>query len=185
MTAAVDYVIDSFAGHAPADTVLLIKDHPLDSGFRNWRRYVSRRAKAAGIADRVRHIAGGSLDELAQQAEGMVCINSTSGTLGLAMSKPVVVLGDAVYDIPGLTHSGGLDSFWSAPEKPDPVLYDAFKRTLHARCLVRGGLASASAMRILIENSVDGLLLDTGAPGLRPEPVPQAVTRNRAERQTK
>ena len=161
MLAAVDYVIDSFAGHVPDDAVLLIKDHPLDSGFRDWRRYVTRRAKAAGVAGQVRHIAGGSLDELVAKAEGMVCINSTSGTLGLAMGKPVVVLGDAVYDIPGLTHSGGLDGFWSDPETPDPVLYDAFKRSLHARCLVRGGLASASAMRILIENSVDGLLLDT------------------------
>ncbi|WP_420381094.1 capsule biosynthesis protein [Novosphingobium sp.] len=184
MTAAVDFVIDSFAGHAPADAILLIKDHPLDSGFRDWRRYVARRAEALGIAHRVQHIAGGSLDDLAQQAVGMVCINSTSGTLGLAMGKPVVVLGDAVYDIPGLTHEGGLDSFWCDPQTPDPVLYDAFKRSLHARCLVRGGLASASAMRILIENSVDGLLLDTGAAGLVPDLPWQAYSRNRAPEQS-
>jgi capsular polysaccharide export protein len=163
MPVAVDYVLDSFANHAPADTILLIKEHPFDSGFRNWRRYLLRRARALGIADRVRHIDGGALDPLAEQAQGMVCVNSTSGTLGLAMGTPVIVLGRAVYDIPGLTHQTGLDTFWSTPETPDPALFDAFKRSLHARCLVRGGLASESAMRILVENSVDALLHDAAA----------------------
>lgn len=166
MPVAVEYVLDSFAAHAPADTLLLVKEHPLDSGFRNWRRFLARRAAELGIADRVLHIDGGELGELAAGAAGMVCVNSTSGTLGLATGKPVIVLGEAIYNIPGVTHQRGLDRFWSAPEPPDGTLYEAFKRSLHASCLVRGGLASASGMRTLIENSVERLLADAGATGL-------------------
>lgn len=166
MPVAVEYVLDSFAAYAPDDVILLVKEHPLDSGFRNWRRFLHRRAASLGIADRVFHIDGGDLAALASAAAGMVCVNSTSGTLGLATGKPVIVLGDAVYDVPGVTHQGGLDHFWSSPEPPDGQLYEAFKRSLHARCLVRGGLASASATRILVENSVERLLADAGATGL-------------------
>ena len=43
-------------------------------------------------------------------------------------------------------------------------MYQAFKRLLHAQCLVRGGLASESAIQILIDSSIDRLLAvnDTG-----------------------
>ena len=183
MPVAVDFVLDSFAQFAPPDTVLLVKEHPLDSGFRNWRTYLRRRARKLGISHRVRHIDGGELDSLAENSLGMVCVNSTSGTLALEVGIPVAVLGDAVYDIPGITHQAGIDLFWSSPEMPDPVLYEAFKRMLHARCLVRGGLASESAVRTLVANSVKRLksegianlrhdslsVLTTQAEGSRPE----------------
>jgi capsular polysaccharide export protein len=164
MRMAVDYVLRSFARHAPPDAMLLVKEHPLDVGFRNWHRYVAREARRLGVADRVRHIDGGDLGELCAASAGMVCVNSTSGTLALESGIPVVVLGDAVYDVPGITHQGSLDSFWSWPELPDTGLYQAFKQVLHARCLVRGGLASASALRILIANSVNRLLAEDRRP---------------------
>lgn len=167
MRMAVDYVLRSFARHAPADAVLLVKEHPMDVGFRNWRRYVMRAAGRLGVADRVRHIDGGDLGDLCSASSGMVCVNSTSGTLALEVGIPVIVLGDAVYDVPGITHQGSLDSFWLRPELPDLALYRAFKKVLHARCLVRGGLASASAIRTLIGTSVDRLLAENPAPGDR------------------
>lgn len=160
MPVAVDYVLESFAAHAPADTFLVVKEHPLDSGKRNWRRYLARRSARLGVSERVLHLDGGDLKSLSEAAQGMVCVNSTSGTLALEVGLPVAVLGDAVYDVPGVTHQGGLDRFWTSPEVPDCQLYDAFKRVLHARCLVRGGLASASGVRTLIANSVERLLAD-------------------------
>jgi capsular polysaccharide export protein len=94
----------------------------------------------------------------------MVCVNSTSGTLALENGVPVVVLGDAVYDVPGITHQAGLDSFWNNPERPDAKLYGAFKKVLHAKCLVRGGLASASATAQLVQSSVERLLAEDSIP---------------------
>ena len=104
-------------------------------------------------------------------ARGMVCVNSTSGTLALEVGTPVAVLGDAVYDVRGITHSGGLDSFWAHPTPPDAELYSAFKRLLHAKCLVRGGLASSSATAILVRNSVARLLADGELPVRQTEPA--------------
>lgn len=166
MRMAVDYVLESFARHAPHTAKLLIKEHPLDCGFRDWRRYVARRARRLGVEDRVAHIDGGNLGRLSAQSAGMVCVNSTSGTLALEVGAPVIVLGDAVYDVPGVTHQGSLDAFWAAPDLPDRTLYRAFKKVLHARCLVRGGLASESAIQTLVANSVERLLADDATPSL-------------------
>jgi len=164
MPQAVDYVLESFAAHAPADQLLLVKEHPLDASWRNWRSYIRRRAQRLGIGDRVYCIDGGDLQSLAASTVGMVCVNSTSGTLALENGVPIVVLGDAVYDVPGIAHQGGLDIFWRYPERPDTELYAAFKKALHAKCLVRGGLASASAVEKLIHNSVERLLAEDSVP---------------------
>ena len=171
MWVAVDYVLESFARFAPPDTVLLVKEHPLDSGYTNWRSCLMGRARRLGIQGRVYHIDGGELDELCATAKGMVCVNSTSATLALEAGTPVAVLGDAIYDIKGITHRGGLDSFWAHPTAPDAELYAAFKRVLHAKCLVRGGLASASATAILVRNSVARLLTDDQPPVRQSEPA--------------
>ncbi|PVX28036.1 capsule biosynthesis protein [Sphingomonas pokkalii] len=158
MYTAADYVLDSFAHNAPPGTHLLVKEHPLDCSFHNWRRFLRHRARALGIEDRVHHLDGGDLVALAEQAKGMVCVNSTSGTLALAAGRPVIVLGDAIYDVPGITHQGHLDAFWDAPAAPDMALFDAFRRVLHQHCLIRGGLASESATETLIETSFERLM---------------------------
>ena len=158
VTQALDYVLASFAAHAPADVMLVVKEHPLDARFGGWRGTVGRRARQYGLEDRIVAIAGGDLQTMAQDALGMVVVNSTSATFALAGGVPVIALGTAIYDIPGITHQGQLGDFWTAPQPPQPELYDALCRVLHDQCLVRGGLASASAIRILTTNSVERLL---------------------------
>lgn len=158
MQRAADYVLASFAAHAPADAKLVIKAHPLDSRFRGWGPYVTARAQLLGLEDRLIHVNGGDLQRLAEASLGVVVVNSTSATFALAGGIPVMALGKAVYALPGITHQGRLDDFWTHPQPPDPTLYDAFQRVLHAHCLVRGGLASESATRILVRNSVVRLL---------------------------
>lgn len=158
MAMAVEYVIASFARYAPRDMVLLIKEHPLDVSLGSWPRTIARLAMKYGVRSRVMHIDGGDLGELCEAARGMVCVNSTSGTLALAAGTPVIVLGEAVYDIAGITHQGSLDGFWMNPQRPKPELYEAFRKVLHRDCLVRGGLASASAVATLVENSLVRLL---------------------------
>ncbi len=157
MLAAAAYVMESFARHAPAGAHLLIKKHPFDTSLFNWRRYIDRRARRLGIRERVHFIDGGQLDELAAGTTGMVCVNSTSATLALAAGRPVCTLGDAIYNVPGLTFSGHLDDFWTNPEAPDTELYGAFRRVLVDRCLVRGGIASESAVQTLIKSMLERL----------------------------
>lgn len=154
------YVMESFARFAPPETMLVIKEHPLDCQFRSWRRFVDQHARGMGISDRVLHVAGGDLTQMASESLGMVTVNSTSGTLGLRAGKPVFVLGSAIYDIRGITHQGRLDHFWSKPEPPNMKIYHAFQRVLHARCLIPGGFASESAVATLIRSTLIRLFED-------------------------
>ena len=158
MMQAVDYVLASFAAHAPAEAKLLVKAHPLDSRFFGWGPVLAARARKLGLEGRLIHLNGGDLQKLAEASLGMVVVNSTSATFALARGVPVMALGKAVYALPGVTHQGRLDDFWNQPQPPDPELYDAFQRVLHARCLVRGGLASESATRILVRSAAVRLL---------------------------
>jgi capsular polysaccharide export protein len=152
MPAAVAFVMESFAVHATDDAHLLVKAHPLDCSLFSWSRFIRRRARKLGIERRVHFINGGDLDDLARKTCGMICVNSTSGTLALAANTPVCTLGDAIYDVPGLTFQRHLDEFWTNPTPPDAELYRAFRRVLVDRCLVRGGLASESAVETLVQS---------------------------------
>ncbi len=157
MRSAATYAIESFAANAPADVHLLLKAHPLDCSFFNWSRFVRRSAERLGLQDRLHFVDGGDLEIMVRQARGLVCVNSTSATLALANGVPVCALGDAIYDMAGLTHQRHLDSFWYNPTRPEPDLFEAFRRVLVNRCLVRGGLASESAVNVLIDSILERL----------------------------
>lgn len=131
-------VIRSFAEHAPKDTMLVIKVHPLDPGLRNWARIVRRSARRWGVPERVRFVDGGSLVLLLEGARGVVTVNSTVGLWALRASHPVITLGAAVFDIDGLTFQGPLDRFWAEAEPPRPELRDAFVRAIASEIQIRG-----------------------------------------------
>jgi capsular polysaccharide export protein len=151
---ALKVVISSFAAHAPAGTRLVVKEHPLDNGVRDWQQVTSDMALRFGVAGRVDYLPGGDIVPVARKSQGMVTINSTSGTLGLSMGIPVVVLGSAVYDIAGITCQGGLDAFWQAPQAPDPQTFAAFRRVLIDRCLIPGGFFSEEAIDLVVRHAI-------------------------------
>ncbi|MDG2527247.1 capsule biosynthesis protein [Caulobacter endophyticus] len=158
MQPALAQVIVSFARHAPPDAQLAVKRHPLDNGLRDWRRRTLDFARALGVAGRVLFLEAGDIDPLVGGARGVVTVNSTTGALALAAGVPVVTLGRAVYDIPGLTHQGSLDTFWRTPERPDLRLYEAFRRVLAARCLLWGGFYASQTRTLLVESAADRIL---------------------------
>ncbi|MBV2150008.1 capsular biosynthesis protein [Sphingobium sp. AS12] len=154
---ALRWILGSFAACAPADVVLLIKEHPLDNGLHAWRRTVVAMARELGIAERVLFIEHGDLYTIVGAAAGVVTVNSTTGTLALASGIPVAVLGTAIYDLPGVTHQGSLGDFWTAPSRPHRDLYDAFRRVLVARCLLHGGFSSSAGRALLLPRAVKRL----------------------------
>ncbi|MFD1106655.1 capsule biosynthesis protein [Sphingobium olei] len=157
MRAALRFVIKSFAQYAPADTYLLVKRHPLDPGLVSWKRLTGRLARQYGVGDRVVYLADWDIGALVERSLGVVTVNSTVGTLSLNAGKPVMVLGDAVYKVPGIVQSTNLDEFWSAPQSPDMTLYSAFRRVLINQCLIRGGLLSEEGLAMLVNNAVKRL----------------------------
>ena len=143
---ALRMVIASFAAHAPRSLRLVVKEHPLDNGVRDWRQETDSLAALHGIADRVDYLESGDIVPVARNSKGLVTINSTSGTLALALDIPVIALGHAVYDMDDITFQGSLDDFWLNPGKPDAATFAAFRRVLIDRCLVAGGFFSEEAL---------------------------------------
>lgn len=157
MRAALRFVIKSFAKYAPPGTSLLVKRHPLDSGLVAWERLTRRLASKYGVGDRVFYLADWDIAEVVGKSLGVVTVNSTVGTLALNQDKPVMVLGHAVYKVPGVVYKGTLDEFWTEPGTPDKALYAAFRRVLIDRCLIRGGLLSEQGLTMLVANAVERL----------------------------
>lgn len=134
-------VVDNFAAHAPANARLLFKSHPLDHGLERHRREIERAARANGLQARVFFSDAGDLNQLIPHIDGAVTVNSTAGLSMIAHGVPTVALGEALYDMAGLTHQGPLDLFWSAPEAPDAQLYAAFRKVVIAQTQLGGAYA--------------------------------------------
>lgn len=157
MSRAVEFILDSFAAHAPPDAVLAVKCHPLHNGLTDWRRLVDEIAGRTGSASRVVLVEEGDLGAMLGAASGVVTVNSTVGTLALARGVPTLVLGRAVYDIRGLTSPGGLDAFWNDPVPPDRDIFDAFLKVLSGTCLVRGGYFGEDQIITVVDGVVERL----------------------------
>lgn len=151
---ALKTVIMSFAAHAGPDTRLVVKEHPLDNGVRDWEQETADIARKFKVGDRVDYLVGGDIESIAAGARGMVTINSTTGTLGLALGVPVVVLGHAIYDLPDITWQDGLDTFWGKPTPPDAQTFAAFRRVLVNRCLIPGGFFSGEALDKVVKHAI-------------------------------
>jgi capsule polysaccharide modification protein KpsS len=126
----IEEVMRSFAEHAPADVLLVIKHHPMDRAYREYGDLIARLERQLGLTGRVRYVHDLHLPTLLRAARGSVMINSTVGLQSIQYGTPVKVLGDAVYDMPGLTHQGSLAEFWRDPGQVDDALYQAFRTYL-------------------------------------------------------
>lgn len=152
-----DEVFASMARAAPPERRLVMKIHPLDNGYLGWRRRIPAMAARYGIADRIDLIRGGDLNALLLHAKGAVMANSTVGIHALRRAVPVKTMGDAIYDMPGLTHQGALDSFWTAPEPVDEALAEALVRALAREIQIKGSFFRRAGQRRAVEEAVDRL----------------------------
>lgn len=65
-------------------------------------------------------------------------MNSTVGIWGLRVPLPVIALGQAVFDIEGLTFQHGLDRFWTEARTPDSEAVADFVAALANTIQLRG-----------------------------------------------
>lgn len=117
---------------------LVIKSHPLDRGYKNYRPMVMEEAKKLNIAHRVHYLDEANTAQLVRRSRGVVTINSTVGLLALENHVPCLPMGQAIYKQPGLTHQGGQTSFWVDAQVPDAMVYNAFKRMVVTATQVNG-----------------------------------------------
>lgn len=149
-----DRVIKSFAEASSAPTRLLVKLHPLDSGLMNWRKFARASARRHGVSDRLDFIDGGDLPSLIAGSRGVVIVNSTVGMLSLELGRATLATGTAIYNMAGLTHQGGLDTFWTEPQAPDMDLVADFRRVVLHRTQVNGGFFSSEAIDRAVAGTV-------------------------------
>lgn len=127
----IDSVLASFTEHAPSDIYLIFKHHPMDRGRPLFYRYIRKRAKRMGVSNRVIVIHDVHLPTCLKNAIGTITINSTVGIQSLFHGTPTIVLGEALYDIEGLTCKGlPLDHFWSKHKAPNRRLFQKFRSYL-------------------------------------------------------
>ena len=144
-------VMASFAAHAPKETSLVIKHHPMDRGRVDYRPYIERLAGELGIEGRVEVVYDLHLPTLLAHTLGTVTINSTVGLQALYHRSPVKVMGKALYDIPGLCDQKPLDRFWADPEAPDRELYERFRGYVIDRTQINGNFYGAFDYPRLVE----------------------------------
>lgn len=105
-------VLTSFAKFAPSHLNLIIKHHPMDRGFIDYKIVIYEfLEKYPHLNNKVFYIHDVPLPVFLRKGKGMVTLNSTSGLSGLLHNMPVKTLGRANYDFEGLTDQQSLDTF--------------------------------------------------------------------------
>ena len=150
----------SFAAHAPKCDILVVKEHPLDFGIERCMDFTVGLAASFGISDRVFFLRGTHIDRLMPLTDAMATINSTGGLAGLKAGLPVICLGRAFYDMPGLTFQGALDAFWQTQDRPAHDDVQAFRAYVVAAAQINGGFHSKAARIILARNFTARVLGD-------------------------
>jgi len=132
-------VLESFAKDAPIDTYLLFKHHPVDRGRKNYKSFIMEQSDILNIKTRVLVLHDVFLPSILHHARATITINSTVGLTSVAYGIPTITLGDAIYDMEGLTNRGKtLETFWSDHSAPNPELYIKYKQFLVQNTQING-----------------------------------------------
>lgn len=164
VTEVIQKTIQSFAKHADKKAVLVIKNHPLDPWFIDYPAEIRKAAKENALDEsRILYLEAGDLDALLKKARGTVLVNSTVGTSSLALGCPVIALGNAIYNMPGLTFQGTLDDFWEKASPPDKALFKAFHSVVIEKTQINGGFYNQKAINMAVAGSLSAFHVQTRA----------------------
>jgi capsular polysaccharide export protein len=144
-------VIYSFLNNAPSDVKLVVKNHPLDNGQKNYGKLIKNISNELGCKDRIVYLdGGGNLPELLDNCLGAIMVNSTAGLQAIHHNKPTKILGTAIYDHPNLVNACDLDDFWNNYTPPNRKMYKRFRAYLLKNNQFNGSFYDPSGVNILI-----------------------------------
>ena len=112
MVHLIQLVAKSFLEFAPTNTKLIFKVHPMDRGYKDYRKRIKTLQSSTGGA-RIFYLDRIHLPTLLDHAKGCVTINSSVGISALIHGAPTMTMGVAAYELEGLTYKGLLDDFWT------------------------------------------------------------------------
>ncbi|QZA81261.1 capsule biosynthesis protein [Deefgea piscis] len=157
------HVMQSFARHAPSDSLLVIKNHPLDYGLENYADFVAQAAAQFDVAQRIVYLEGGVINYLIERASGMVTVNSTAGSLAIELGCPTITLSNPIYNVAGLTFQGALDDFWANGIAPSTELFARFRATIMQASQVNGGFYCNESIQLAMAASTAQLSAERSA----------------------
>jgi capsular polysaccharide export protein len=160
MREVLEMVMESFARNAPADARLVIKNHPLDPGLMGYAAVIAELERRLALQGRTAFLEAGDLGVLLGRASGVVTVNSTVGSLALRAGCATMALGEAIYDLPGLTFQGSLDEFWQHAAPPDAELFRCFRNTVIHATQINGGFYSRPGIDLAVRHAVPVLLAE-------------------------
>jgi capsular polysaccharide export protein len=169
----IEDVLISFGRAAAPEHHLVFKHHPLDRGYRDYTDFLRRMIAKHRLDGRVHYVHDVHLPTLLDKALGAIVINSTVGLSSLLHGTPVCVMGDPIYNIPGLTFQGSLDAFWSDPGHVDRELYRRFRTWLLLQNQANGNFYRR--LSALTNHSGMAWPPTLGLPNAVPEPLIQEV----------
>ncbi len=124
-------VLESFANNAPKQIWLVFKHHPVDRGRKNYKSFIFEQAEVLGVEKRILVLHDTHLPTCLKHARGTITINSTVGLSSIYHQTPTLTLGNAIYNIEGLTCKGmSLDDFWNSQQAPDMKLVQKYRAYL-------------------------------------------------------
>jgi len=124
-------VMESFSKFAPKHTYLVFKHHPVDRGRKKYDKFIREQSRLFGVEERVIVIHDVHLPSCLKHAIATVTINSTVGLSAIGHGIPTMTMGNAIYDMEGLTTTGmSLKCFWYEYRMPDEMLYCQFRQYL-------------------------------------------------------
>lgn len=132
--------IRSFAKYSKKQHFLVIKHHPMDRGYKNYKKFIKRQTRKYNVSQRVIYIHDIHLPTLLKNALGCVVINSTTGLSSILHKCPTKVCGNAFYNIQGLTYQESLNKFWKAAKKYkiNQTLFERFRSFLIDKVQING-----------------------------------------------
>lgn len=141
-------VLASFAKFAPSHLNLIIKHHPMDRGFIDYKIVIYEfLEKYPHLNNKIFYIHDVPLPVFLRKGKGMVTLNSTSGLSGLLHNMPVKTLGRANYDFEGLTDQQLLDTFWANPQPPNEEVFKGYRQYHLHKTHINGNFYNKSILR--------------------------------------
>jgi capsular polysaccharide export protein len=162
---ALNFVLHSFFKSAPKDSLLVIKNHPFDTGLINYKKIIIAFCKVHKTnAKKIIYLENGHLPTLLKNAQGTVVVNSTVGMSALVHHCPTIALGKAIYNMPGLTNQCSLDHFWNNLEKPNMELYIKLENFLIETNQINGNFYTKLGRKMGVKGSISLLNLTLYTP---------------------
>lgn len=157
---AIIYVISSFAIHAPKDTLLVIRNHPLDNGMINYKDFIRNFAFGCGVSERVFFVETGNARLMLEKSNAVVVLNSTIGMSALRKGLPVYCVGTSIYSIPGLAvnkNQQRLEDFWNNPIMPQLEVLQKFETVVKHHALINGNFYSKEGIEFCLSECCERL----------------------------